>query len=87
MTTRRELHRGCPARWESMKRKRWATSWRDAWDEIGAGLGSALRPGFADALRSAGITGLIVPDLPLDELAGLSAPGIEVACSRPRDAR
>ena len=24
-----------------LKRKRWATSWRDAWDEIGAGLGSA----------------------------------------------
>jgi hypothetical protein len=28
-----------------LKRKRWATSWRDAWDEIGAGLGSAR--GFA----------------------------------------
>jgi tryptophan synthase alpha chain len=39
----------------------------------------ALRPGFAGALRAAGITGLIVPDLPLDELAGLSAPGIEVS--------
>jgi tryptophan synthase alpha chain len=39
----------------------------------------ALRPGFADALRAAGVTGLIVPDLPLDELAGLSAPGIEVS--------
>lgn len=39
----------------------------------------ALRPGFADALRAAGITGLIVPDLPLDELAGLSVPGIEVS--------
>jgi tryptophan synthase alpha chain len=39
----------------------------------------ALRPGFADALRAAGCTGLIVPDLPLDELARLSAPGIEVS--------
>src|SRR5260370_5449229 len=39
----------------------------------------ALRPGFADALRAAGVTGLIVPDLPVDELAGLSAPGIEVS--------
>jgi tryptophan synthase alpha chain len=39
----------------------------------------ALRPGFADALRAAGVTGLIVPDLPLEELAGLSAPGIEVS--------
>ena len=39
----------------------------------------ALRPGFADALRTAGVTGLIVPDLPLDELAGLSVPGIEVS--------
>jgi tryptophan synthase alpha chain len=39
----------------------------------------ALRPGFADALLAAGVTGLIVPDLPLDELAGLSAPGIEVS--------
>jgi tryptophan synthase alpha chain len=39
----------------------------------------ALRPSFADALRAAGITGLIVPDLPLDELAGLSVPGIEVS--------
>ena len=39
----------------------------------------ALRPGFADALRAAGVTGLIVPDLPLDEVAGLSAPGIEVS--------
>jgi tryptophan synthase alpha chain len=39
----------------------------------------ALRPGFAGALRDAGVTGLIVPDLPLDELAGLSAPGIEVS--------
>jgi tryptophan synthase alpha chain len=39
----------------------------------------ALRPGFADALRAAGVTGLIVPDLPLDELAGLSAPGLEVS--------
>ena len=39
----------------------------------------ALRPGFAGALRAAGVTGLIVPDLPLDELAGLSAPGIEVS--------
>ncbi len=28
-----------------LKRKRWATSWRDARDEIGAGLGSAR--GFA----------------------------------------
>jgi tryptophan synthase alpha chain len=39
----------------------------------------ALRPGFAGALRAAGVTGLIVPDLPLDELAGLSAPGIAVS--------
>jgi tryptophan synthase alpha chain len=39
----------------------------------------ALRPGFAGALRAAGVSGLIVPDLPLDELAGLSAPGIEVS--------
>src|SRR6204780_4348803 len=39
----------------------------------------ALRPGFADTLRAAGVTGLIVPDLPLDERAGLSAPGIEVS--------
>jgi tryptophan synthase alpha chain len=39
----------------------------------------ALRPGFGDALRAAGVTGLIVPDLPLDELAGLSVPGIEVS--------
>jgi tryptophan synthase alpha chain len=39
----------------------------------------ALRPGFAVALRAAGVTGLIVPDLPLDELAGLSAPGIAVS--------
>jgi tryptophan synthase alpha chain len=39
----------------------------------------ALRPGFADALRAAGVSGLIVPDLPLDELAGLSAPGLEVS--------
>ena len=39
----------------------------------------ALRPGFADALRAAGVTGLIVPDLPFDELAGLSVPGIEVS--------
>lgn len=39
----------------------------------------ALRPGFADALRAAGVTGLIVPDLPLDELSGLSGPGIEVS--------
>src|ERR1700722_13621814 len=39
----------------------------------------ALRPGFADALRAAGVTGLIVPDLPLDELARLSAPGLEVS--------
>jgi tryptophan synthase alpha chain len=39
----------------------------------------ALRPGFADALHAAGVTGLIVPDLPLDELAGLSAPGIQVS--------
>ena len=39
----------------------------------------ALRPGFCDALRAAGVTGLIVPDLPLDELAGLSVPGIEVS--------
>ena len=39
----------------------------------------AFRPGFADALRAAGVTGLIVPDLPLDELAGLSTPGIEIS--------
>jgi tryptophan synthase alpha chain len=39
----------------------------------------ALRPGFAGTLRAAGVTGLIVPDLPLDELAGLSAPGLEVS--------
>lgn len=39
----------------------------------------ALRPGFTSALRSAGITGLIVPDLPLDELADLNAPGIEIS--------
>jgi tryptophan synthase alpha chain len=39
----------------------------------------ALRPGFAGALRAAGVTGLIVPDLPLDELTGLSMPGIEVS--------
>jgi tryptophan synthase alpha chain len=39
----------------------------------------ALRPGFADAIRAAGVTGLIVPDLPVDEVAGLSAPGIEVS--------
>jgi tryptophan synthase alpha chain len=39
----------------------------------------ALRPGFAGLLRAAGVTGLIVPDLPLDELAGLSAPGIAVS--------
>jgi tryptophan synthase alpha chain len=39
----------------------------------------ALRPGFAEALRGAGVSGLIVPDLPLDELAGLSVPGIEVS--------
>jgi tryptophan synthase alpha chain len=39
----------------------------------------ALRQGFGDALRAAGVTGLIVPDLPLDELAGLSVPGIEVS--------
>jgi tryptophan synthase alpha chain len=39
----------------------------------------ALRPGFGGALRAAGVTGLIVPDLPLDELAGLSVPGVEVS--------
>jgi tryptophan synthase alpha chain len=39
----------------------------------------ALRPGFGPALRAAGVTGLIVPDLPLDELAGLIAPGIDVS--------
>jgi tryptophan synthase alpha chain len=39
----------------------------------------ALRSGFAAALRAARVTGLIVPDLPLDELAGLSVPGIEVS--------
>ena len=35
----------------------------------------ALRPGFGDALTAAGVTGLIVPDLPLDELAGLRRAG------------
>ncbi|HET9079809.1 MAG TPA: tryptophan synthase subunit alpha [Trebonia sp.] len=39
----------------------------------------ALRQGFGEALRAAGVTGLIVPDLPLDELPGLSVPGIEVS--------
>lgn len=39
----------------------------------------ALRPGFAGALRDAGVRGLIVPDLPLEELDGLSAPGLEVS--------
>jgi tryptophan synthase alpha chain len=39
----------------------------------------ALRPGFAGALGAARVTGLIVPDLPLDELAGLSVPGIAVS--------
>jgi tryptophan synthase alpha chain len=39
----------------------------------------ALRPDFAEALRAAGVTGLIVPDLPLDELDGLSAPGVKVS--------
>jgi tryptophan synthase alpha chain len=39
----------------------------------------ALRSGFGDALRAARVTGLIVPDLPLDELAGLSVPGIQVS--------
>jgi tryptophan synthase alpha chain len=39
----------------------------------------ALRPGFAGALRAAGVTGLIVPDLPLDELPALSVPGIAVS--------
>src|SRR5712691_1310609 len=29
---------------QNLKRKRWATSWRDAWDEIGAGWG--LRVGL-----------------------------------------
>ncbi|MET8266220.1 tryptophan synthase subunit alpha [Micromonospora arida] len=39
----------------------------------------ALRPGFGDALTAAGVTGLIVPDLPLDELAGLDVPGVQVS--------
>jgi tryptophan synthase alpha chain len=42
----------------------------------------ALRPGFAAALRAAGVAGLIVPDLPLDELDELEAlnvPGIDVS--------
>ncbi|MEU8010243.1 tryptophan synthase subunit alpha [Micromonospora parva] len=39
----------------------------------------ALRPGFGDALTAAGVTGLIVPDLPLDELAGLHVPGVQVS--------
>ncbi|MDG4810467.1 tryptophan synthase subunit alpha [Micromonospora sp. WMMD1120] len=39
----------------------------------------ALRPGFGDALTAAGVTGLIVPDLPLDELAGLDVPGVRVS--------
>ncbi|MEU8422735.1 tryptophan synthase subunit alpha [Micromonospora sp. NPDC048835] len=39
----------------------------------------ALRPGFGDALTAAGVTGLIVPDLPLDELAGLNVPGVQVS--------
>ncbi|SCF12021.1 tryptophan synthase subunit alpha [Micromonospora chokoriensis] len=39
----------------------------------------ALRPGFGDALTTAGVTGLIVPDLPLDELDGLAVPGVQVS--------
>ncbi|MGW5558988.1 tryptophan synthase subunit alpha [Micromonospora sp. NPDC003944] len=39
----------------------------------------ALRPGFGDALTAAGVTGLIVPDLPLDELANLNVPGVQVS--------
>jgi tryptophan synthase alpha chain len=39
----------------------------------------ALRSGFGAALVAGGVTGLIVPDLPLDELAGLTVPGIEVS--------
>ncbi|MGC4851633.1 tryptophan synthase subunit alpha [Micromonospora sp. DT15] len=39
----------------------------------------ALRPGFGDALTAAGVTGLIVPDLPLGELAGLDVPGVQVS--------
>ncbi|NUO60123.1 MAG: tryptophan synthase subunit alpha [Hamadaea sp.] len=39
----------------------------------------ALRPGFGEALTAAGVTGLIVPDLPLDELDQLTAPGIAVS--------
>ncbi|MEV6971217.1 tryptophan synthase subunit alpha [Hamadaea sp. NPDC051192] len=39
----------------------------------------ALRPGFGAALTAAGVTGLIVPDLPLDELDQLQAPGIAVS--------
>jgi tryptophan synthase alpha chain len=33
----------------------------------------ALRPGFCDRLAEAGVAGLIVPDLPLEESAGLEA--------------
>jgi tryptophan synthase alpha chain len=39
----------------------------------------ALRPGFTAALAAACVTGLIVPDVPLDELDGLDVPGIEVS--------
>jgi tryptophan synthase alpha chain len=39
----------------------------------------ALRPYFGEALVAAGVTGLIVPDLPLDEVATLNVPGVEVS--------
>jgi len=39
----------------------------------------ALRPGFGEALTAAGVTGLIVPDLPVDELGDLDVPGIQVS--------
>jgi tryptophan synthase alpha chain len=46
-------------------------------------LGSvAASPGCSRCTRAAhgaGVSGLIAPDLPLEELAGLSAPGIEVS--------
>jgi tryptophan synthase alpha chain len=43
----------------------------------------ALRDGFGAALRAAGVAGLIVPDLPLDEAgdlsAGMDADGVDLA--------
>ncbi|NUT19855.1 MAG: tryptophan synthase subunit alpha [Hamadaea sp.] len=39
----------------------------------------ALRKGFGEALTAAGVTGLIVPDLPLDEVDQLQVPGIAVS--------